>query len=105
MIKIKKIFLFYIFISFLNSCGGFSDAGKVLRNEKTKSTDEFLVKKRQPLTLPPEYSTLPEPESLKSSGKKNKKTIDQILEIPEEQSIKKKRSSSLEESIINQIRK
>ena len=105
MIKIKKIFLFYLIISFLNSCGGFSDAGKVLRNEKTKSTDEFLVKKRQPLTLPPDHESVPKPETLENSNKKGKKEIDKILKLPEEQSIKKKQSSSVEESIINQIRK
>ena len=91
MIKIKKIFLFYLLISFLNSCAGFSDASKVLRNEKTKTTDEFLVKKRQPLSLPPDYESLPEPESLKGAAKKDKKEIDQILKIPKEQSIKKKK--------------
>ena len=28
------------------SCGSFKEAGNVLRNEKTKTTDEFLVKKK-----------------------------------------------------------
>ena len=41
----KKI-NFLVLISFLLvSCSGVSDAGKVLRNEKVKTTDEFLVKK------------------------------------------------------------
>ena len=39
------------------------DASKVLRNEKIKTTDEFLVKKREPLVLPPDYRTIPEPGS------------------------------------------
>mgnify|MGYP007000451735 CR=1 len=51
MKKIRETFLFYILMSFLYSCGAASEAGKVLRNEKTKTTDEFLVKKREPLTL------------------------------------------------------
>ena len=57
----------------LNACGGLSDAGKVLRNEKTRTTDEFLVKKRDPLILPPDYSKLPVPDTLKQSGKEKEK--------------------------------
>ena len=35
-----------IFISFLLvSCSSFKEAGKVLRNEKIKTTDEFWLKK------------------------------------------------------------
>ena len=47
MKKIEKIILYFILASMLYSCGGFSDAGKVLRNEKVTNTDEFLVKKRR----------------------------------------------------------
>ena len=57
---IIRIFLLLVFI-LLNACGGLSDAGKVLRNEKVKTTDEFLVKKRKPLVLPPEFNEVPEP--------------------------------------------
>ena len=43
----KKI-NFLVLISFLLvSCSGVGDAGKVLRNEKVKTTDEFLVKKTE----------------------------------------------------------
>ena len=41
----KKIYILLISLFTLNSCGGFKEAGKVLRNEKTTTTDEFLVKK------------------------------------------------------------
>ena len=39
------------------------EAGQVLRNEKVKTTDEFLVKKKQPLILPPDYDKIPNPGS------------------------------------------
>ena len=42
----KNLTLMLIIILTLYSCGGFSEAGKVLRNEKVTTTDEFLVKKR-----------------------------------------------------------
>ena len=52
MIRILSFLLIYSFI--LSACGGLKDAGKVLRNEKIRTTDEFLIKKRNPLV--PEYS-------------------------------------------------
>ncbi len=105
MKKIKKILFYYILISFLHSCGGASDAAKVLKNEKTTNTDEFLIKKRAPLVLPPEFETLPRPNSIKSSKKSDKDKINKILKIPEEQTSSSQGSSSVEESIMKNIRK
>ena len=62
MITNYKNFLLILSLIFILSCGGFSEAGKVLRNEKTKTTDEFLVKKKNPLVLPPKFGELPSPE-------------------------------------------
>jgi hypothetical protein len=67
----KKITLVALTLLILNSCGGLKEAGKVLRNEKTKTTDEFFVKKKQPLVLPPDYDKIPEPGTLKR--KKNRR--------------------------------
>ena len=103
MKKIKNIILYFIILSFLYSCGTASDVGKTLRNEKIKTTDEFLVKKRQPLTLPPNYEDLPEPGT-QNSGEKNENKINQILKIPKKQTDTKS-SSNVEQSIINEIRK
>ena len=104
MTKFKKIiFIFAITILFA-SCSGISDAGKVLRNEKVKTTDEFLVKKRQPLALPPDYKTLPKPGSLESSQKDKIKEIDKIFKISKQNSSSSS-SKSIEQSIINKIGK
>ena len=104
MEKIYKI-LFYVFFAIIfHSCGTMSDAGKVLRNEKIRTTDEFLVKKREPLSLPPDYDALPEPGSREISKEARDKNINEILKIPEQTSSKKS-SSSVEQSIINEIRK
>jgi len=100
----KKInFIFVIFL-FLTSCGGIKDVGKVMRNEKTTSTDEFLVKKKSPLMLPPDYDQLPEPGSInKKSNEKDK--IKKILKAPNEKNLIKSKSSSIEKSILEKIRK
>ena len=57
--KIFKILILFSALSSLSSCGSFSDAGKVLRNEKITNTDEFFIKKRAPLVLPPDYEKIP----------------------------------------------
>lgn len=94
-----------IIFFFLYSCGGNSDVGKVLRNEKITNTDEFLVKKRDPLVLPPDYNTLPSPNSIKESKNNNENKINKILKLPDQSSATSTGPSSVEESIINNIRK
>jgi hypothetical protein len=105
MKNISKTALSLVSLFFLYSCGGLSDVGKVMRNEKVSSNDEFLVKKREPLILPPDYDTLPEPMSEETINKENDNNINKILKIPNEQENSKKKSSSVEQSIINEIRK
>jgi len=102
----KKIFISLIAITFLYSCGAGSEAGKVLRNEKNSNTDEFLVQKREPLTMPPDYNNLPKPGFNENKQKdEGKGRIQKILKVPEENLPSNKATSSVEESILNQINK
>ena len=98
-----KIFILLIYF-YIIGCTTIQEAGKTLRNEKVKTTDEFLVKKRQPLALPPDYETLPKPGSLESSQKDKIKEIDKIFKISKETSPSKS-SKSVEQSILNKIGK
>ena len=97
----KKIYIIFIFYSLLANCGGLDDAKKVLRNEKIKSTDEFLVKKKDPLVLPPDYKNIPKPGENKLTKKDDQK-IKNILKVEEEET-DKKNSSSVEDSILKKI--
>ena len=45
-----------------------------LRNEKINSTDEFLVKKKDPLILPPDFDKIPTPGAM-SNDEDNKKNL------------------------------
>ena len=104
MKKIIRSLLYVFVVLFLYSCGTISDAGKVLRNEKIKTTDEFLVKKRQPLVLPPDYDTLPTPGTLKRKVDTNN-DINKILKIPSQSDTSKSKTKSVEQSILNKIGK
>lgn len=102
----NKINLLIIIFFVLTACGGFQEAGKVLRNQKTDSTDEFLVKKREPLVLPPDYNKIPEPNTKKvNKENEEKKRIKKILKSPEDTNTSNKSNSSTEESILNRIKK
>ncbi len=98
----KKIYLLILLLLF--GCSGLSDAGKVMRNEKIKSTDEFLVKKRDPLVLPPNYKDLPKPGTNSVKINEDEK-IKQILKVPKEDAKSSSKSSSIEDSIIDKILK
>jgi hypothetical protein len=99
----KKINILIITFFLIASCGSVKDAGKVLRNEKVKNSDEFLVKKKDPLELPPNFDEIPEPGvSIKQENKKEK--INKILKIPKNTETKKD-TSALEEVILKSIRK
>ena len=76
----------------------------MLRNEKTTTTDEFLVEKKQPLVLPPNYEEIPKPGSIKDKEGNNNDKIKKLLKISQEETIKNK-SSSIEDSILKKIRK
>tara|TARA_B100001057_G_scaffold246921_1_gene247308 strand:+ start:1248 stop:1538 length:291 start_codon:yes stop_codon:yes gene_type:complete len=94
--KIKYLLLFI----FLVSCGAFGEAGKALRNEKTRTTDEFLIEKRGPLSLPPRMGELPKPRSDNETKKDNKSILGVVSE-----SDKSEEKSELENIFIEEIRK
>ena len=101
----KKIFFLLIITLGLVSCSGLKDAGKVFRNEKTTTTDEFLVKKRNPLILPPNFEKIPEPGTLSNKNINEEDNIKKILKATNDEKIQKNKSSSVENSILNKIRK
>ena len=89
----------------LSACSRLDEASKVLKNEKVKTTDEFLVKKRDPLVLPPDYKDIPLPGSNKEMKKKDNSNIKKILKMTNDEKISNDQTSSTEKSIINKIRK
>tara|TARA_B100002019_G_scaffold101661_1_gene87686 strand:+ start:1500 stop:1814 length:315 start_codon:yes stop_codon:yes gene_type:complete len=101
----KKLILLSISLMLFSCGGGLKEAAKVLRNEKTNSTDEFLVKKRDPLILPPNYNELPRPNSNKAEGKNEREnSIKKILDATNEENSLKDSTTSTEKTILDRIR-
>ena len=57
--NILKKFILLNFIFLLVSCSTVKDA---FVNQKKNNTDEFLVEKKSPLVMPPDYNELPIPK-------------------------------------------
>ena len=68
--KILLIFLL-IFLS-LNSCGTIKEGFSM---QKKDNTDEFLVEKKNPLKIPPNYDELPVPNNSKDQENEGIKDI------------------------------
>lgn len=101
--KIKNNILLALFFTIVG-CSSLKEAGQIIRNEKVKTTDEFLVKKRNPLVLPPDYEKLPVPGSVPENKENQKDKLKKILKSSNIESQENK-SSSVEKSILDRIRK
>ena len=96
----KKIIFFLILFSVF-SCGGWSEFESAVTGAKKKTTDEYLIKKKDPLILPPDYKELPLPETKKRQENSNR--IESILSDTENS--KKQKKSPLESSIEEELRR
>ena len=70
-----------IIIFFLNTAcaSSWEDIKKGLGGEKRTSTDEFLVKKKDPLVVPPQWKDLPQPGQSTKSGDE----VEEVTDIEE----------------------
>ena len=96
-----KIINILIIIFFVTSCQSMQSAKKALTGEKEFTTDEFMVQKKNPLILPPDYENLPTPDD-EADAKEEMLNIEKTLGASIEDTSSK--SSSAEESILKQIR-
>ena len=95
---IKNINLVLIFL-ILTSCGGF-------KLKKTE-VDEFLVEKKSPLVLPPDYGKLPLPDGQKKPENNKEISLKDVLSKKKNTSEsveKQNNNSSVEKSILDKIK-
>tara|TARA_Y100000996_G_C22521871_1_gene642825 strand:- start:417 stop:731 length:315 start_codon:yes stop_codon:yes gene_type:complete len=97
-------FILLAILFFLNACSGLSETAQILRNEKVQTTDEFLIKKNEPLSQPPDFEKLIEPGTIKKNKNSEDKDIKKILNV-DNKSNQKSGSSSSEDSILKKITK
>ena len=105
---LKNIIFSLIVLFFVTSCSDTWDSVKRgLTGQKNTSTDEFLVKKKDPLVLPPKFEDLPEPEQATENNEETdsfEKTLEGLsTEATESDTTQSSKGS--EQSILEQIRK
>ncbi len=104
MRNISKFFLVFIIFIFLKSCGNsWGEFKKTMSGQKVTNSDEFLIKKKDPLVLPPEYEKLPLPKTGKR--KSNVNTIETVLKSNKTKNSDSKVSTDLENLILEELRK
>ena len=96
-----KIINILIIIFFVTSCASMQSAKKTLTGEKQYTTDEFMVQKKNPLILPPDYENLPTPDE-EAAAKEEISNFEKALETSIEDISSE--SNSAEESILKKIR-
>ena len=97
---LKKIIYLFALIFFVVSCDTLSSVKRGLTGEKRVSTDEFLIKKKDPLILPPDYEDLPTPYE-RTAATEELSTFEKTLGISIEDN--SSTSSSVEDSILKKI--
>ena len=109
MQKILNKIIIIIFFLITACASSWEDVKKGLGGEKRTSTDEFLVRKKEPLVMPPKWKNLPEPGGVMKSDD----AVREATDIEELMKLGKNKESStnyeqgngnLEESILKKIK-
>ena len=100
----KKYILIILIFNFLQSCSSVSEGFKL---KKGNTGDEFLVEKKNPLVLPPNFNELPEPGKTEISDQGNKSFEEKILINNTKNNSQEEKTStkSTEELILKNIKK
>ena len=97
----KKITCFILLFLFLTSCADtFDSVKRGLTGAKKSTADEFLVKKKDPLILPPDYENLPNPDE-RDINLEEESIFQNTLENKEEE--ESTSGASVETSILKKI--
>ena len=103
--KLLKFFLILSLYILVSSCGTVKEA---FTNQKKNSSDEFLVEKKSPLTMPPDYNDLPVTNS-QNNKEDNSSNIENLITSNEDGNIKENNSEDLgqniEETLLKKIKK
>ena len=93
-------------IFLVTSCAdSWSNVKRGLTGAKQKSTDEFLVQKKDPLILPPDFDSLPSPSDRDEAIEEMSSFEKTFKQESETEITDSSAESSAEDSILKQIRK
>ena len=103
--KYFKIFIFFQLILFLYSCSSIKEG---FTNQKKSSSDEFLVEKKSPLVMPPDYNDLPVPDQNNEMAETNEDKIKDLVTKNNNENAEMNNAedgnSNIEQSILKKIK-
>ena len=108
MKKHKFYIIFLSLVIILSSCQKLSEG--MTGSKRSKTSDEFLVHKKKPLVMPPDFDDMPSPKQNKQKEEElsaSSESIEDLLNIKKEEnneSFESGNDSSLEQSILKKIK-
>ena len=104
----KNLYIILLTSLFLFSCSNAVEGFKL--KKKSSAGEEFLIEKKDPLILPPEFSNLPKPNEEVDNNQKEEISLETVLkkdnksnsEVAENES---NSDSSIKKSILKKIQK
>ena len=103
--KYFKILVFFKLILFLYSCSTLKEG---FTNQKKSSSDEFLVEKKSPLVMPPDYNDLPLPDQNNEMAEINEDKIKDLVTNKDNENIEMNNAEdvnlNIEQSILKKIK-
>ena len=103
--KNTKIFILINLILFVTSCGTIKEG---FTNQKKNSSDEFLVEKKSPLIMPPNYNELPVPKTDQNKNTADESEVKDLIDGKKNKSANSKNiknlNKNLEESLLEKIK-
>ena len=103
--KIFKKLIVLPFIFLITSCGTLKEGFK---NQKKNNSDEFLVEKKSPLIMPPDYNELPMPNTETSGAENEENSIKNLVaneeNILDKSNVQNSENKGIEESLLEKIK-
>jgi hypothetical protein len=102
--KNLKIFIFLNIILIITSCGTIKEG---FTNQKKNNSDEFLVEKKSPLIMPPNFNELPVPKQKDSATQSESDEIKLLISKKKNTEITNdinQKDKSFEETILKKIK-
>ena len=101
MKKYNLLFILGIALIILSGC---NTVKKGFQNPKKNSSDEFLVEKKSPLVMPPEFNELPIPDQNEDAKQKDENNIKSLITDNNGNTDQEASDSDLEGSILSKIK-
>lgn len=96
----KNILIICIFFILL-SC---STVREGFQNNKKNNSDEFLVEKKSPLVMPPDFDELPIPSTNNENEEFTQNSLKEMIQNNNKSSASSNASKNFEESLIDKIK-